>query len=397
MFLVALNFILIYNCILKYNMLSKCFPFSTGIWCCLEYHKKRSVSILDILDDVSQERVQEGLDLIRADGVRVHSDVDRLAIELMYIKDIVGPRTYYQNKEDRLLRLRCFIHPKSAFAEAGARRQVLALLAPCGDSTSVQIPTNVQTFEAALKILHRWDDANEAYIFTRDHKAAQDTDVLKSRLCSGLCSIQGVAMLRHYLKVIYTPLCQNTMLNATIYIRNKLSTDNLRRYFGGSRGLCSRTMLNDFLDEGSEVLEIPTECISRETFEKYGPGLLCMFEIYDDFYKEGVLSYVGCPMGRFIGYHCMVVLGVRMEGQSRMFLLQNWWRDKQFVEVSDEYLESMDCSICFVATPQTFVRDCLPSYADKFVNNELVDIHDAFVDGITGNRISRPVGKRRVF
>ncbi len=78
----------------------------------------------------------------------------------------------------------------------------------------------------------------------------------------------------------------------------------------------------------------------------------------------------------------MVVLGIRMEGQSRMFLLQNWWRDKQFVEVSDEYLDFMDCSICFVATPQTFLRDCLPSYAAKFVDNELVDIHDAYVDGI---------------
>jgi hypothetical protein len=137
------------------------------------------------------------------------------------------------------------------------------------------------------------------------------------------------------------------------------------------------------MDEGSEVLEISTECISQETFDNYGPGLLCMFEIFDNFFKEGVLSYVDCPLRHFVGYHCMVVLGVRMEGQSRMFLLQNWWsdRDKQFVEVSNEYLESMDCSLCFVATPQTFVRDCLPSYADKFVDNELVDIHYAFVNG----------------
>ncbi len=76
------------------------------------------------------------------DGVRVHSDVDRLAIELMYIKDIVGPRTYYQNKDNRLLRLQCFTHPKTAYpaGEAGARRHVLVLLAPYGDLTSAQIP-----------------------------------------------------------------------------------------------------------------------------------------------------------------------------------------------------------------------------------------------------------------
>jgi hypothetical protein len=351
----------------------RCFPFSRGG----EHHKKRPVSVLGVLGDVSQERIEEGLDLMHADGVWVDSDVDRMAIEFMYIKDIVGPRSMYQNRDDRLRRLRCFIHPKSSFPEVSARRQAHALLAPGGDSTSVQIPKNVQTLAKALKILHKWDDADKAYIFTRDHKAAQDRDVLKSRLCSGLCSIQGVAMFRHYLKVIYTPCCENTMMNATIYLRTKLSSDNLKRYFEGFRGLCSRSMINDFLDEGSEVREISTECISRKTFEAYGPGLLSMFAVFDDFCEADVLSYMECPTGHFRGYHCMVVLGVRNENQSRIFLLQNWWQDKQFVEVSEEYLDFMECSIYFVATPQTFVRDSLPSYADKFVDNEMVDCHDA--------------------
>ena len=135
-------------------------------------------------------------------------------------------------------------------------------------------------------------------------------------------------------------------------------------------------MIGDFLDEDSEVLEIPTECISRETFEKYGPGLLCTFDVHDDFFDADVFSYMDCPTGNFRGHHCMVVLGVRNEGESRIFLLQNWWRDKQFVEVSEDYM-FMDCSICFIGTPQTFVRDSLPSYADKFDDNELVDCQDS--------------------
>ncbi len=72
--------------------------------------------------------------------------------------------------------------------------------------------------------------------------------------------------------------------------------------------------IDDFLDEGSEVLKISTKFISRETFDKYGPGLLCMFEVFDDFCKADFLSYLDCPTGHFIGYHCMVVLGVRNEG-----------------------------------------------------------------------------------
>ncbi len=76
----------------------------------------------------------------------------------------------------------------------------------------------------------------------------------------------------------------------------------------------------------------------------------------------------------------MVLLGIRNEGQSRMFLLQNWWKNKQFIEVSEDYIGAMDCSICFIGTPQTFANDHLPSYADKFVDNDMMDCPDARMD-----------------
>ena len=45
------------------------------------------------------------------------------------------------------------------------------------------------------------------------------------------------------------------------------------------------------------------------------------------------------PTDRCAGYHSMLIIGVRMEGASR-FLVQNWWRRHQFVEISQEYLEA---------------------------------------------------------
>jgi hypothetical protein len=135
-------------------------------------------------------------------------------------------------------------------------------------------------------------------------------------------------------------------------------------------------MIDDFLDEGTEIVETAPENISRETFEKFGPGLLSTFEVYDEFLDAHKLSYTDGPRGRFVGHHSMVVLGVRSEGESRIFLLQNWWRDKQFVEVSEDYISCMECSVFFVCTPQIFARDRLPSYSDKFVDNEMVDCHD---------------------
>ena len=67
-------------------------------------------------------------------------------------------------------------------------------------------------------------------------------------------------MFRHYLKAVYTPLVEDTMLNIVTYIRTELSYEMVGRYFGD--GMCSSSMIYDFLDEGYEVLEIAPECIS---------------------------------------------------------------------------------------------------------------------------------------
>ena len=36
----------------------------------------------------------------------------------------------------------------------------------------------------------------------------------------------------------------------------------------------------------------------------------------------------------------MIIVGVRNNGTSRRFLVQNWWRQHQFLEISQEYLET---------------------------------------------------------
>jgi hypothetical protein len=73
-------------------------------------------------------------------------------------------------------------------------------------------------------------------------------------------------------------------------------------------------MIADFLDEDYEFLEILTKCILRETFEIYGPGLLCTFDVHDDFFDEDVLCYTINLHGlsNFRGHNCMpvVVLGL---------------------------------------------------------------------------------------
>jgi len=50
----------------------------------------------------------------------------------------------------------------------------------------------------------------------------------------------------------------------------------------------------------------------------------------------------------------MVLLGHRYDKikNKQYFLLQNWWKNKQFVEVDEDYLEKCGAVITFIKTPQ---------------------------------------------
>ena len=61
------------------------------------------------------------------------------------------------------------------------------------------------------------------------------------------------------------------------------------------------------------------------------------------------------PSGKFKGAHAMVMVGARRDDSGQYFLLQNWWKEKQFVEVSEAYLQHCSATVFFVETPQTGV------------------------------------------
>jgi hypothetical protein len=128
---------------------------------------EHEVLALKFFFNASQEQVQAGLGLMHADGVIVHSHIDRMAIGFLYIKDIMRSK-WYRETENRLSCVQSFLHPKSLRSDgsdASFRLRLLRLLAPGGDQTSCQKPENVQSFDAALEILDKWKDEKKAYIF----------------------------------------------------------------------------------------------------------------------------------------------------------------------------------------------------------------------------------------
>lgn len=106
--------------------------------------------------------------------------------------------------------------------------------------------------------------------------------------------------------------------------------------------------------------------LSHTTFERYGPGLVSGFKVFDDFLTEGKYSYIGQPhghryrprdrisdeVGGYTETHSMVAVGYREANGTKYFLLQNWWQNKQFVEVDKEYLTRCGGVMYFITTPE---------------------------------------------
>ena len=70
----------------------------------------------------------------------------------------------------------------------------------------------------------------------------------------------------------------------------------------------------------------------------------------------------------------MILVGV---SSNRTFLLQNWWKNKQFVECSERYLESCGAEAIFVRDCSKISND-LPRMGGVYAEAADVDHEEAY-------------------
>ena len=68
----------------------------------------------------------------------------------------------------------------------------------------------------------------------------------------------------------------------------------------------------------------------------------------------------------------MLVIGSHTDNSTgkRWYLLQNWWKQKQFVQVDEEYLKASEATVYFVETPQQGIPSDFPTTYARYVENE---------------------------
>jgi hypothetical protein len=95
--------------------------------------------------------------------------------------------------------------------------------------------------------------------------------------------------------------------------------------------------------------------------------------VADKFHCEGL------PSGKSLGYHAMVLLGMKTTPVKTHFP-QNWWSRKQFMSVSQEYLKATRAFISSVTTPQMSIPACFSTHSFKYAETSFLDQPDRLLE-----------------
>lgn len=245
------------------------------------------------------------------------------------------------------------------------------VLSSTRDLTKNAIPTDVQTFEQFYSKYPVWNDPSKSFVFHRDHKMVSNkAGVLEQRAqLSGLCYIHGPDMVQHYCVSMHTPESAG-MIDISKMIRETFDAKELEKHIFDDVGGNSWIMLKRILQPKSIVFASHITMYA-EDLKQYGTGLVSLFEVHPEFLDMHVHSHAGTPTTKHEGLHAMALIGARVDDTGkRWFLLQNWWKAKQFVEVDEEYMEAAGATVYFVKTPQLAIPTEFPINYASYVENE---------------------------
>lgn len=291
----------------------------------------------------------------------VFSETEIDALAYLYARQIF--------RESRLINFMWILFPHTAEVAvdrvkkyAQAHNRLFNLIERKRDFPQPTVPDMVQSFAQAIAGLDEWKSDENTYIFYRDDEFVKKrSDAIVQRVDSAdstsLCYLQAPAVLQRCLIAKYSQADGPVgMLDINQYLSKNMNSDQLFRHFF-TRGGNSIEILRSILTPGSYVDIIDIYGINVDVIKRYGPGLITRFKVYSDFLNENVHVHSGLPTGTFIGDHCMLLVGVKGSGESKTFLVQNWWRKKQYIQISRSYLIACLPIVYFVHTPQTKIEN----------------------------------------
>lgn len=229
--------------------------------------------------------------------------------------------------------------------------------------------------------VHHDDLPNELHKFTTDefphyehiHMVHDPQTCVQRVQRSGLCYMNAPAVVQYYAVWHHSRTVEHKMLDIATDIRTHFDAKALQKHIFNDEGGDSWSHLDRILQPGSEILDVGRSEAAR-CLSEYGPGLVARFVVHRDFFDNRAMHHhYGAPQGKVVGLHAMVLVGFRQEGERSFFLLQNWWKDKQFVELDEVYLAACKPRFSFVVTPQSGVPCTFPTVTGHYFETEMLD------------------------
>jgi hypothetical protein len=277
----------------------------------------------------------------------------------------------------RILEFSCLIDPGIAgpatplYEKARSRLCNMLPDTQDGDFHANEVKDGVMLFGAVYTKNPAWEDSNSFV-------CPEVINFLVQRVqLSGLCYLHAPVVLQHYLVARVVNNHSTGMLDIAKIIQGNFDADQLYEHIFNAKGGSAPGVLRFILQPGSVVSNWPAVLLDQTRLEKFGPHLLATFMVHEDFMYHDKFSYRGKPSGKRVGLHAMVIIGVRMEGTSKVFLVQNWWAKKQFVEMDEEYMESCEGIPMFVETRQTEIPKQFDQVFEMYAETN-VDLEETY-------------------
>ena len=266
------------------------------------------------------------------------------------------------------------------------------LIHPLGTTEANSVPHLLDALDAFTREHPQWN-ADGAYVLYRDYRTLRNfplaegiekDDLAVSRIQhSGLSYTHAGAVVQHVVVALNSGGTEHGMLNVAKYFVQFCDNFSVCRHVVDNVGGSSLRFMRDIM--GLKMGDVARKGICSSILDvadhlrQYGIGLVSSFRVEPAFLQDGT-SYHGTVTKRDVGRHAMAVVGHREEGGTHHFLLQNWWAGKQFVEVSEEYLDSSGASVSFVTAPVCEIHAKYPTVSGAYAM-EMEDLGESVLEG----------------
>ena len=197
----------------------------------------------------------------------------------------------------------------------------------------------------------------------------------------GTCYMQAPNVLVHYLCCLHhggaPPSGVPTMTDLTKLRLRHFSADHLWTFITKDQGGYAKEFLRELCTHPGtyDTTDLSRARLADDAIianlARYGPALVSTFNIKgeevgdDPVYDHRVHHHAGVddvrvPVKKLL-YHAVLIVGHRRCGDgSVQFLVQNWWKQKQFFTCDLEFLKHRNASLVWVTTPVASVRVLQP-------------------------------------